>query len=185
MDLTHEHFSAIVYYDFRRGLTQKQCIDQLVLTLEMKRHRKPLGITDLVINLASMRTAPKLNNSQRCYHRSPYIPATQSSHHYIADLLARNGMEGSELIQIQGWEGKIGECGAGGDSKPLELSLTRSCWSFQSRDMEPATTYGHVLAIKITSRPVVAAAVVGRIVRCLTLEVLSRSPSRVVTLRER
>lgn len=32
MDLTREHFRAMIYYDFRRGLTQKQCIEQLILT---------------------------------------------------------------------------------------------------------------------------------------------------------
>lgn len=29
MELTREHFRALIYYDFRRGLTQEQCIDQL------------------------------------------------------------------------------------------------------------------------------------------------------------
>lgn len=32
MDLTRENFRAMIYYDFRRGLTQKQCIDQLTST---------------------------------------------------------------------------------------------------------------------------------------------------------
>lgn len=32
MELTHEHFRAIIFYDFRRGLTQQQCADQLALT---------------------------------------------------------------------------------------------------------------------------------------------------------
>lgn len=32
MELTREHFRAMIYYDFRRGLSQHQCIDQLTLT---------------------------------------------------------------------------------------------------------------------------------------------------------
>ena len=32
MDLTREHFRAMIYYDFRRGLSQQQCIDQLTST---------------------------------------------------------------------------------------------------------------------------------------------------------
>lgn len=32
MDLTRENFRAMIYYDFRRGLTQKQCMDQLLST---------------------------------------------------------------------------------------------------------------------------------------------------------
>ncbi|GBP60127.1 hypothetical protein EVAR_41816_1 [Eumeta japonica] len=32
MDLTCEHFRAMIYYDFRCGLTQKQYIDQLTST---------------------------------------------------------------------------------------------------------------------------------------------------------
>ncbi|GBP69297.1 hypothetical protein EVAR_57541_1 [Eumeta japonica] len=34
MDLSRENFRAIIYYNFRRGLTQKQCIDQLTSTFE-------------------------------------------------------------------------------------------------------------------------------------------------------
>ncbi|GBP15365.1 hypothetical protein EVAR_80544_1 [Eumeta japonica] len=34
MDLTHENFHAMIYYDFRRGLTQKQCIDRLTSAFE-------------------------------------------------------------------------------------------------------------------------------------------------------
>lgn len=29
MDLTREHFRAMIFYDFRRGSTRQQCIDQL------------------------------------------------------------------------------------------------------------------------------------------------------------
>ena len=29
MELNHEHFRAIIFYNFRRGLTQQQCIDEL------------------------------------------------------------------------------------------------------------------------------------------------------------
>ena len=29
IELNHEHFCAIIFYDFRRGLTQQQCIDEL------------------------------------------------------------------------------------------------------------------------------------------------------------
>ena len=29
MELNREHFCAIIFYNFRRGLTQKQCIDEL------------------------------------------------------------------------------------------------------------------------------------------------------------
>lgn len=32
MELTRENFRAMIYYDFRRGLSQQQCIDQLTLT---------------------------------------------------------------------------------------------------------------------------------------------------------
>ncbi|GBP70397.1 hypothetical protein EVAR_45664_1 [Eumeta japonica] len=32
MDLTRENFLAIIYYDFRCGVTQKQCINQLTST---------------------------------------------------------------------------------------------------------------------------------------------------------
>ncbi|GBP31649.1 hypothetical protein EVAR_84095_1 [Eumeta japonica] len=32
MDLTRENFRALIYYHFRRGLTQKQCINQLTST---------------------------------------------------------------------------------------------------------------------------------------------------------
>ncbi|GBP46045.1 hypothetical protein EVAR_24239_1 [Eumeta japonica] len=34
MNLTCENFRAIIYYDFRRNLTPKQCIDQLTSTFE-------------------------------------------------------------------------------------------------------------------------------------------------------
>ena len=29
MELNHEHFRAIIFYNFRHGLTQQQCIDEL------------------------------------------------------------------------------------------------------------------------------------------------------------
>ena len=29
MELNREHFSAIIFFNFRRGLTQQQCIDEL------------------------------------------------------------------------------------------------------------------------------------------------------------
>ena len=29
MELNREHFRAIIFYNFRRGLTQQQCIDEL------------------------------------------------------------------------------------------------------------------------------------------------------------
>ena len=29
MKLNREHFRAIIFYNFRRGLTQQQCIDEL------------------------------------------------------------------------------------------------------------------------------------------------------------
>ena len=29
MELNREHFHAIIFYNFRRGLTQQQCIDEL------------------------------------------------------------------------------------------------------------------------------------------------------------
>ncbi|CAK9815952.1 Histone-lysine N-methyltransferase SETMAR [Anthophora plagiata] len=32
MELTRENFRAMIYYDFRRGLSQQQCIDQLIST---------------------------------------------------------------------------------------------------------------------------------------------------------
>ncbi|GAB1860775.1 Histone-lysine N-methyltransferase SETMAR [Camponotus japonicus] len=32
MELNRENFRAMIYYDFRRGLTQQQCADQLALT---------------------------------------------------------------------------------------------------------------------------------------------------------
>ena len=32
MELNREHFRAMIFYDFRRGLTQQQCADQLALT---------------------------------------------------------------------------------------------------------------------------------------------------------
>lgn len=32
MELTRENIRAMIYYDFRRGLTQQQCIDQLTST---------------------------------------------------------------------------------------------------------------------------------------------------------
>ena len=32
MELNREHFRAIIFYNFRRGLTQEQCINQLNLT---------------------------------------------------------------------------------------------------------------------------------------------------------
>ncbi|GBO98369.1 hypothetical protein EVAR_34_1 [Eumeta japonica] len=32
MDLTRKNFHVVLYYDFRRGLTQKQCIDELIST---------------------------------------------------------------------------------------------------------------------------------------------------------
>ena len=31
MELNHEHFRVIIFYNFRRGLTQQQCIDELNL----------------------------------------------------------------------------------------------------------------------------------------------------------
>lgn len=32
MELAGEHICAMIYYDFRRGITQQQCIDQLIST---------------------------------------------------------------------------------------------------------------------------------------------------------
>ena len=32
MELTHENFRAMIYYDFRRGLSRQECIDQLIST---------------------------------------------------------------------------------------------------------------------------------------------------------
>lgn len=32
MELTHENFRAMIFYDFRRGLTQQECMDQLQST---------------------------------------------------------------------------------------------------------------------------------------------------------
>lgn len=32
MELNREHFRAMIFYDFRRGLTQQQCVDQLTPT---------------------------------------------------------------------------------------------------------------------------------------------------------
>lgn len=32
MELTREHFRAMIYYDFRRGLSQQQCIEELKST---------------------------------------------------------------------------------------------------------------------------------------------------------
>ena len=29
MELDHEHFLVIIFYNLRRGLTQQQCIDEL------------------------------------------------------------------------------------------------------------------------------------------------------------
>ena len=34
MEFNHEHYSAIILYNFRRGLTQQQCIDELNLTFD-------------------------------------------------------------------------------------------------------------------------------------------------------
>ena len=33
MELNREHFRAIIFYNFRRGLTKQQCIDELNLIL--------------------------------------------------------------------------------------------------------------------------------------------------------
>ena len=32
MELTREHFRAMIFYDFRRGLSRQECIDQLTST---------------------------------------------------------------------------------------------------------------------------------------------------------
>ena len=32
MELTRENFSAMIYYDFRRGLSRQECLDQLIST---------------------------------------------------------------------------------------------------------------------------------------------------------
>ena len=32
MELSHKNFLAIIYYDFRRGLSRQECIDQLIST---------------------------------------------------------------------------------------------------------------------------------------------------------
>ena len=32
MELTYENFRAMIYYDFRRGLSRQECIDQLIST---------------------------------------------------------------------------------------------------------------------------------------------------------
>lgn len=34
MELNREHFRAIIFYNFRRGLTQQHCIDELFSTFE-------------------------------------------------------------------------------------------------------------------------------------------------------
>ena len=32
MELTRENFCAMIYYDFRRGLSRQECMDQLIST---------------------------------------------------------------------------------------------------------------------------------------------------------
>ena len=32
MELIRENFPAMIYYDFRRGLSRQECIDQLIST---------------------------------------------------------------------------------------------------------------------------------------------------------
>ena len=36
MELTRENFRSMIYYDFRRGLSRQECIDQLISTFSDK-----------------------------------------------------------------------------------------------------------------------------------------------------
>ena len=36
MESTSENFRAMIYYDFRRGLSRQECIDQLIFTFDNK-----------------------------------------------------------------------------------------------------------------------------------------------------
>ena len=44
MELNREHFRAIIFYNFRCGLTQQQCTDELNPFLAMKLHQEPVFI---------------------------------------------------------------------------------------------------------------------------------------------
>lgn len=65
MELTRENFRAMIYYDFRRGLSRQECIDQLTFTFgdkapsfatvkrwynEFNRGRSPTKVVKVVQN---------------------------------------------------------------------------------------------------------------------------------------
>ena len=58
MKLTCKGFRAIIYYDFRRGLSQQECIDQLIQVLVTKHYLNPLyvtGLVNLVVSIVRLR----------------------------------------------------------------------------------------------------------------------------------
>ena len=56
MELNREHFCAIIFYNFRRGLTQQQCIDELNSIFGDEAPQEPVFIdgilnsTDVVVH---------------------------------------------------------------------------------------------------------------------------------------
>ena len=48
MKLNREHFRGIIFYNFRRGLTQQQCMMNLIQFLAMKLHQGPVFIDGMV-----------------------------------------------------------------------------------------------------------------------------------------
>ena len=48
MELNRKDFRAIIFYNFRRGLTQQQCLDELNSILATKLHQGPVFIDAMV-----------------------------------------------------------------------------------------------------------------------------------------
>ena len=48
MELNREHFLAIIFYNFRRGLTQQQCSKNVIQFFAMKLHQGPVFIDGMV-----------------------------------------------------------------------------------------------------------------------------------------
>ena len=60
MELNREHFCAITFLNFRRRLTQQQCIDDLIIFFAMKLHQGPV-FSDGMVNSTDVVVHSKTN----------------------------------------------------------------------------------------------------------------------------
>ena len=60
IELNREHFRAIIFYNFRRGLTQQQSSVNIIQFLAMKLHQGPVFI-DYMVNSTEVVVLSKTN----------------------------------------------------------------------------------------------------------------------------